>query len=133
MKTNRNFFFIFLSIVIFFTIVLYSTNKRTIKMAGVTNNSKILKARVIGTEHSGNRNNSLKIIVKYEYLNTEYETEEVKYQLETYTPVINKEFPIIIDSLNVSNSYILVSPSDFNRFNISFPDSLNWIKKYIRD
>ncbi len=102
-------------------------------MAGVTNNSKILKARVIGTEHSGNRNNYLKIIVKYEYLNTEYETEEVKYQLETYTPVINKEFPIIIDSLNVSNSYILVSPSDFSRFNISFPDSLNWIKKYIRD
>lgn len=102
-------------------------------MAGITNNSKILKARVIDTEYSGNRNNSLKIIIKYEYLNTEYKTEEVKYQLETYTPIINKEFPIIVDSLNAKNSYILISPSDFSKFQLSFPDSLNWIKKYIRD
>lgn len=38
-----------------------------------------------------------------------------------------KSIPIIIDSLDPSINFILFHKRDFNYFNQSFPDSLNWL------
>ena len=44
---------------------------------------------------------------------------------------IYKSFPVAIDSTDLSNSKILVTPDDFKEFNLRFPDTLNWVLKYI--
>ncbi len=40
-------------------------------------------------------------------------------------------FPVIYNVKNPEQSAILIFPSDFEKFNLSYPDSLNWVKKII--
>lgn len=42
---------------------------------------------------------------------------------------IGKSFPVIF-SPKTENSELLIAPSDFSRFDISFPDSLSWVTKF---
>jgi len=41
-------------------------------------------------------------------------------------------FPIIYCCNEINNNRLLILPEDFNEFNIPFPDSLNWVKQFIR-
>jgi hypothetical protein len=43
-----------------------------------------------------------------------------------------KTFPVLYDPEHPNNNHILVSPKDFDSFNMKFPDSLNWVKNYVR-
>ncbi|MEO7045303.1 MAG: hypothetical protein ABI091_08315 [Ferruginibacter sp.] len=45
---------------------------------------------------------------------------------------IGKTFPVIFSPNNPSNAKILIFPNDFKEYNYSFPDSLNWVLKYIK-
>lgn len=44
----------------------------------------------------------------------------------------NKYFPVIYNPKSGS-SQLLIEPSDFERFNLSFPDSLKWVLHYINN
>ena len=44
--------------------------------------------------------------------------------------LLNSYFPIAYDSTNPSNSILLAFESDWERLNLKFPDSINWIRKY---
>ena len=39
-----------------------------------------------------------------------------------------KYFPIVYSTKNPEKSIILISPDDFERWGMEFPDSLNWVK-----
>src|SRR5450755_4868221 len=56
---------------------------------------------------------------------------EINFQ-EVKSFLLNRTFPVIYSPNYPKNNYILIRPEDFNRFNYSFPDSLNWVLKYIR-
>lgn len=43
----------------------------------------------------------------------------------------NKSFPVMYDP-KLGASQLLIEPLDFKRFNLSFPDSLNWVLPYLR-
>jgi len=43
----------------------------------------------------------------------------------------NKYFPLIYDP-NTGTSQLLIDPTDFRRFNLSFPDSLSWVLPYLK-
>ncbi len=43
----------------------------------------------------------------------------------------NKNFPVIYNS-KLGSSQLLIEPSEFKRFNLSFPDSLNWVLPYLK-
>ena len=42
-----------------------------------------------------------------------------------------KLFPVMYDP-EFKSSQLLIQPSDFKRFGISFPDSLNWVLDYLK-
>lgn len=77
------------------------------------------------------------------YLELEY---EFKIKEETYRNVGNnidlvlvagrdfqgKSFPIIYYPQNPEYNHVLISPVDFKKYNMKFPDSLNWVKDYLR-
>jgi hypothetical protein len=53
-----------------------------------------------------------------------------KYQpVRTY--IIGKSFPVIYSAKEPEYNSMLILPDDFKRYNVAFPDSLNWIKQYI--
>lgn len=43
---------------------------------------------------------------------------------------VNKTFPVLVDTADITNSELLLSPSMFNKFGIPFPDSLQWTVNY---
>jgi len=45
-------------------------------------------------------------------------------------PIINKVFPVALDCDDPENNAILILPNDFKRYNLYFPDSLNWLIQY---
>lgn len=45
---------------------------------------------------------------------------------------VQKHFPIVYNSQHPSIASILIIPADFAQYNFIFPDSLNWVRKYIR-
>jgi hypothetical protein len=44
--------------------------------------------------------------------------------------IIGKYFPVLVNDKNPFENDILIFPDDFKAFNISFPDSLSWVKEY---
>lgn len=44
---------------------------------------------------------------------------------------LNKEFPIVYNSKEPSQSYLLLLPGDFAEFGLEYPDSLQWVVKTI--
>jgi len=42
-----------------------------------------------------------------------------------------KVFPVVYDHGDPGNSRMLITPGDFKTYNIPFPDTLNWVKKYV--
>ena len=43
-----------------------------------------------------------------------------------------KYFPVVYSTINPDKSILLISPDDFDRFGIVFPDSLNWVKDKLK-
>lgn len=43
----------------------------------------------------------------------------------------DKNFPVIYDP-KFGSSQLLIEPSNFERFNLPFPDSLKWVLKYLK-
>lgn len=43
---------------------------------------------------------------------------------------INQYFPLIYDSLQPDKQQLLITPEDFKKFDIPFPDSLKWVIPY---
>lgn len=44
---------------------------------------------------------------------------------------IGRSFPIAYDTLNPSNSQLLLTPQDFLIFHLPYPDSLKWVLPYL--
>lgn len=47
-----------------------------------------------------------------------------------YQNFIGKRFPVIYSSRNPNHLEMLVYPKDFEKFGMTFPDSLNWVNSY---
>lgn len=43
--------------------------------------------------------------------------------------VFNRKFPVIYNTHDPRKNDLLIFPSDFEKYNVVFPDSLNWIRK----
>lgn len=46
---------------------------------------------------------------------------------------IGKTFPLVYDEHNPSYSHLLIDPQEYAKYNVWFPDSLNWLQQYIAD
>ncbi|WP_343675078.1 hypothetical protein [Chitinophaga sp.] len=43
---------------------------------------------------------------------------------------LGKSFPVVYEKGNPSNFRMLMLPEDFQKFDMPYPDSLNWVRKY---
>lgn len=50
----------------------------------------------------------------------------------TYRVALNDaRFPVLYSSIDTETSVILISPNDFEKYNIPIPDSLSYVKNFI--
>lgn len=45
--------------------------------------------------------------------------------------LVNKSFPLIYETGHPENSRLLITPRNFQRYDMSFPDSLQWVVKHV--
>ncbi len=123
---NRSNILVLIAILVFGIILIISNLKRAKIEASIKKHLKIVPATVIKTENSGYRSGSLTVYVRYEFNGQSFKADFVKSKAKC--SIISRTLPLLIDSLDNSNSYLLCSPKDFQKFRLDFPDSLSWTK-----
>lgn len=53
----------------------------------------------------------------------------IKFQPHGSSYLMNRTLPVVYEKDNPNNSWLLIKPTDFEYFNLPFPDSLKWIKE----
>jgi hypothetical protein len=67
------------------------------------------------------------------YDNIEYQNQETVGIYSGLREVfVNKSFPVVFSGTQPKFSQILLLPSDFEKYNLTYPDSLNWLKDLIQ-
>ena len=126
-----------LAIMLFIFYIIGNNNKNEFKKQ-IVNNIYFLNGVVDGTEQK--YKDAFKIRYHFsfkgkEYIQSQAEINSSSFFADKYSSIkniiINKSFPVIIDSMNPDINQMLVIPNDFEFYNIPFPDSLQWVKKLI--
>lgn len=125
-----NLIVVILSVLSFGTIVFFVNKKHDKKDDSISKNLKIVTAKVVNTENAGYRSGSLRVYVEYPFKGKIYKADFAKSH--TDCDLLSKNIPLVIDSLDNNNSYLLTSSADFRKFGIEFPDSLKWLKECFR-
>ena len=50
------------------------------------------------------------------------------FNMNYWSSYENKVFPVVYSTKNPQKSIILITPHDFERWGLEFPDSLDWVK-----
>jgi len=105
----------------------------------IRKNSSITQGRVYDFEHKVKHSAVLKYEFEYEgkkyYASSSSSETGLKWEDEykiLFNHVKGKVFPVFLSRDNPDRyNKILISPKDFEEFNINYPDSLNWVKKIL--
>lgn len=85
---------------------------------------------------SSYKNNPPSIYYKYKVGDREYRGSTQLDKISStdlQDHLLHKTFPVAIDKNDYSNSAVLIEPATFKEFKMPFPDSLKWIKEYLKD
>lgn len=116
-------------------VYIYSSNRKKQK------SHRILSAIKIGSGYINSLNNCTKCALTYNYTFSDKginysgvsgssgNTDEYHY---LGVACLYKSFPVAYDSLHPEISKLLITPVDFKVYKIPFPDSLNWVKRYVQ-
>jgi hypothetical protein len=77
-----------------------------------------------------------KIVIKYYYyVNGKKYYDGVDAGLNYYVrdSMLHSYFPLVYDSTKPKNNELMISEKPWQKLNLNFPDSLNWLKKYYPD
>ena len=121
---------IFIIVILFFAFGYYKSCSDKKDEKTLVKNGKIVTAKVLYPyKEKARLGTRLLYVVPYNSENKysrEYENLTTQ-QGEAFT---NKYFPAIIIPSKSNINRILIFPSDFKEFNLEFPVSLAWVKKY---
>ncbi len=108
----------------------YDSQRGNISTEDIIKNGVISKCKIVNATYFGKNNTNILYI--YVVRGKEYRGEYVsKYISPTIDKSIKgKQMPLIYSNNNPYNSALLLRPNNFKIFNLSYPDSLNWINKF---
>lgn len=108
----------------------FYAKERSIKKHGVISSGILLGRLPKNTKGSS----TIRFKYKYAFMNRSYASFSQSYLFVKnfdYTPLlVNKHYPILVDSTNHNNSRTLITSEDFEEYGIPFPDSLKWTNQY---
>ena len=119
---NRLSIYILISLVVFCIIFeVYTSND-------MKNNGVILNGRILSSSFPA-RSSVMNFKYEFYFNNIKFEDYSAAGVTNDYE-FIGKTFPIKY-SLKSGRSELLITPGDFEKYGIQYPDSLNWVKKYV--
>lgn len=122
---DKKSFFACIVLIGLFIISIIWTNKdhNDLKKNGV-----IVEAQIIRVNLGGKTSGGFQCLIKYK--NEEKELSSPSTLLKGSFDFIGKTFPAMyLPGKDILE--ILITPRDFEKFNIPFPDSLNWVMPYV--
>ena len=108
--------------IIFFAFLIYYSNKIH---DNILQNKVMTSAIVIST---GYNRISITLSCKFYVNGVEYKGSGAVPLFSDADKLIGKSFPLIYSSKDPHDNSLLITPDDFKRFNLAFPDSLYWVK-----
>jgi|SRR4051812_12879793 hypothetical protein len=97
---------------------------RNVKQNDLKKNGTIVQAKILRVNLGGKVGGGFECLINYK--NTEIKLPSVSSLLSGKYKFVGKIFPARY-SPNSNTLEILITPEDFGKFNIPFPDSLNWV------
>jgi hypothetical protein len=125
--TKKNIFIagvIICSILVFRYLALQQMN---VERRKILENKGIAVGIIIDYEESGDAGSS--IVYSFKYNGIKY-TGRRNPQFNHRGKFINRYFPVIFSTSEPEINRMLIVPSNFEFFNMAFPDSLAWVKEY---
>jgi hypothetical protein len=114
----------------FFLYQLYRNKERR----AIRKNQALTTARITALTYQRNKAKSwYRTLATYQVGNARFTcTGSASYTLShpQRSTLIGAQLPVIYEKDNPANGELLVSERQFDRFNLSFPDSLAWTKAY---
>jgi hypothetical protein len=118
--------FILLLIFIYtLVIVIKRDDYKEYRRNGIVTTAKVIKA---DSDYKGR----LEVTYVFTVNKISYQNRRVfsGIRLSAINPILNKYFPVVYLKGNYNKNQLLLSPYNFNKMQIPFPDSLTWILKY---
>lgn len=119
-----------IAIILILFIVIFVTLFPKTKEQRIKNNALFTVGKIISIEDGHRAAPAFyyyKYVVNKDTISSDRSGNSIKYIF------LNKSFPIIFNSNKPKENRMLIYPRDFERFDIAFPDSLNWVKQYDSD
>ncbi|PQJ11719.1 hypothetical protein CJD36_007955 [Flavipsychrobacter stenotrophus] len=129
-KTSRILFSLFLTVIVLGIIYFLYQRCQLLK------NHKITIGKVIECRFLSKSGGSISLVYEYQvdaFNNIRSKTENLIPLNDCNEHFIGKTFPVIYNPENKSFASMLITPRDFKSSNIIFPDTLNWVNKYLRE
>lgn len=96
---------------------------------GLKNNGVIVEAKILRVNFGGRSTGGFQCLITYQ--NETKEISSFSSISKGKVAFVGKTFPAMyLPSKNILE--VLITPKDFKKFNIPFPDSLNWVIPYVR-
>jgi hypothetical protein len=119
-----------LGLIIMIAILVIGYSKGKDYTGKIRTNMQMANAQVIKSSmaHRGG------VVIDYifYYDNIEYQNQET---LAIYSGLrdifVNKSFPVVFSGTQPKYSQILLLPTDFQKYSLTYPDSLNWLKTLV--
>jgi hypothetical protein len=92
----------------------------------------IVKGKIISVQHYTKSTPS----ATYSYVvngKTYYGFESLSnFKVIKESALVGKTFPVVVDSTRVTNTRMLFDSIAFKSFNLTYPDTLRWLKAYLK-
>lgn len=121
---KKSFIVVFIGIAVFIVLIIWrNTNQNELKKNGI-----LVEAKVLRVNFGGKTGGGFQCFIKYK--NEEKEIPSPSSLYKGKIAFIGKIFPAMyLPDKEILE--ILITPQDFEKFNIPFPDSLNWVMPYV--
>lgn len=124
-------------IVIGLTAAIWQTISRMNKNTRLKRHGLICDGIPASIQSTGRIFNSLKIHYRFPFHGNQYEqvltARDMLMSFEDEIFYYKGHVPVLVDTTDPENSHLLLRPSDFIYFGLPFPDSLNWVFKYMNN
>lgn len=104
-------------------VISRNNNQQDLKRNGI-----LVTSKIIGVNYGGKVSGGFQCSIEYQNKNIELSSPSSLKKNKFY--FIGKTFPAMFLPRNETLE-ILIAPVDFEKFNIPFPDSLNWVMQYV--
>lgn len=131
MKKNK---ITFVFIAIFCSIGGFITLRYNSRVNKIAKNPVTSTAQIYELRDSRGKYQKVTVCYKYQIDGVGYQNEDMYIEMKNgrQAEFVGRIFPIVYASNDYRNSKILITKDDFSFFNLSFPDSLEWVKEHFK-